>query len=247
MDTQEFSNGFDTLVNSYRRFKDFDKKEELDSIEFNEYEKSLYLTMAQEELAINLYNGRNPYGLAFEGTEEMRRYLDALVKTASPEEASDDPDVSDESPVAPTGVSANSSFYVLPTDIAFVVYEQVTYNDSSLGCYNGEVVAVCPVTHDEYNRLRKNPFRGVTKRRVLRLDAGEGIVELVSDYVFKDYLIRYLAKPEPIILEDFDDDLSINGKSEVAECALNPILHDAILQRAVQMALASKGIRVNNQ
>jgi len=44
MTNQEFSNEFDTLVNSYRRFKDFDDREILDSIEFNEYEKSVFLT-----------------------------------------------------------------------------------------------------------------------------------------------------------------------------------------------------------
>ena len=59
MAREEFSNGFDVLVNSYKRFKDFDKQELLDSIEFNEYEKSLFLTKAQEELVISLYNGRN--------------------------------------------------------------------------------------------------------------------------------------------------------------------------------------------
>ena len=39
MTTEEFSNEFDTLVSSYRRFKDFDNKEALDSLEFDEYEK----------------------------------------------------------------------------------------------------------------------------------------------------------------------------------------------------------------
>ena len=61
MKREEFSNGFDVLVNSYKRFKDFDKQEFLDSIEFNEYEKSLFLTKAQEELVSSLYNGKNPY------------------------------------------------------------------------------------------------------------------------------------------------------------------------------------------
>ena len=81
MTIKEFSDGFDTLVSSYRRFKDFDKQELLDSIEFNEYEKSFFLTKAQEELVINCYNGKNIYGDSFESTEEMRRYLDGLVKT----------------------------------------------------------------------------------------------------------------------------------------------------------------------
>lgn len=44
MTTEEFSNEFDTLVSSYRRFKDFDNQELLDSIEFDEFEKSFYLT-----------------------------------------------------------------------------------------------------------------------------------------------------------------------------------------------------------
>ena len=73
---------FDTLVSSYRRFKDFDNKEILDSIEFNEYEKSYFLTKAQDELVIALYNGRNVSGESFESTEELRRYLSNLVKEA---------------------------------------------------------------------------------------------------------------------------------------------------------------------
>ena len=44
MTAEEFSNEFDTLVSSYRRFKDFDNKEGLDSlpkliIDFIEYLK----------------------------------------------------------------------------------------------------------------------------------------------------------------------------------------------------------------
>lgn len=82
MTVQEFSDGFDTLVDSYRRFKDFDNKEELDSIDFNEYEKSVYLTKAQYEVVLSLYNGKNVSGDSFEKTEETRRYLSSLVKEA---------------------------------------------------------------------------------------------------------------------------------------------------------------------
>jgi len=68
---EEFSNQFDVLVNSYRRFKDFDDRELLDSVEFDEYEKSLYLTKAQEELVLSLYNGRNSSLQGFEETEAV--------------------------------------------------------------------------------------------------------------------------------------------------------------------------------
>lgn len=235
MTTEEFSNGFDTLVNSYRRFKDFDKQEILDSIEFDEYEKSFYLTKAQEEVVINFYNGKNPYGDSFESTEEMRRYLESLVKTKV---------YSTDEQVNGTGVSISSVFYKLPDDIAFITMEQVTYGDESLGCYNGSTATVYPVTQDEYSRIKNNPFRGPTKYKVVRLDSGENVIELVSKYDIREYLVRYLSKPEPIILETLPNSLTIEGKNERTECKLNPILHDTILDRAVQIALQAKGISV---
>jgi hypothetical protein len=164
----------------------------------------------------------------------MRRYLEVLVKSDSPSTATG------------TGVSATSVFYTLPTDILFIIYEQVKFADNSLGCYNGSIADVAPVTHDEYNRVRRNPFRGPNSNRVLRLDAGDGKVELVSKYTFSNYLIRYLAKPEPIVLEDMPDGLSVNGETKEQGCALNSALHNIILERAVQMALAAKGIKVNS-
>ena len=69
MTVSEFSNQFDVLVSSYTRFRDFDDREPRDTIEFDEYEKSLYLTKAQEELVLSLYNGRNSSALSFEETE----------------------------------------------------------------------------------------------------------------------------------------------------------------------------------
>lgn len=235
MTNEEFSNGFDILVNSYRRFKDFDKQESLDSIEFDEYEKSVYLTKAQEELVVNFYNGKNPYGDSFESTEEMRRYLDALVKTKVFTMAD---------ALRSIGVSANSVLFQLPDDLAFITMEQITYDDEKLGCYNGSTADVYPVTQDEYSRVKDNPFRGPTKYKAIRLDSGNKTVELVLKYAIKEYLIKYLSKPEPIILETLPNDLTIEGVSNQTECKLNSVLHHTILERAVQMALQSKGISV---
>lgn len=238
MTTEEFSNGFDTLVDSYRRFKKFDDKAIYDSIEFNEYEKSLFLTMAQDEVLIGYYSGKNTASEAFEHNEEVRRYLDSIVKSHQCVKAG--------TPNA-IAVSKNSAFFLLPNDIAFIVYEQANISGDELGCLDGSMTAVYPVTHDEYNRIRKNPFRGPTKRRVLRLDVSDNVVELISNYTIGNYLIRYVAKLEPIILEDLSSEgLSIKGKSAVTNCSLDDMLHDTILKRAVQMALASKGINTNN-
>jgi hypothetical protein len=235
MNTQEFSTEFDTLLNSYNTIAPFGEQSSKAEIVLDEYEKSVFLTQSQKELVVNLYSGKNPYGEAFEGTEEMRRYLDALVKTKVFTMAD---------ALRSTGVSANSVFFQLPDDLAFITMEQITYDDEKLGCYNGSTADVYPVTQDEYSRVKDNPFRGPTKYKAIRLDSGDKTVELVLKYDIKEYLIKYLSKPEPIILETLPNGLTIEGASEQTECKLNSILHHTILERAVQMALQSKGISV---
>lgn len=235
MTTEEFSNGFDTLVNSYSVNLPFGM-EDTHTMTFNEYEKSVFLTKAQQELVINLYNGKNIYGDSFELTEELRRYLDGLVKTKvynASEDAEDDLIKSSESP-------KYSTFFRLPDDLAFITMEQITYGDEELGCYNGHKANVYPVTQDEYARVKDNPFRGPTKYKAIRLDYGDSIVELISKFQISNYLIKYLSKPTPIILIDLPDDLTIEDIKIKTECTLNPILHQAILDRAVSLAVASK-------
>lgn len=238
MNLIEFSDGFDTLVSSYRRFKDFDNKEILDSIEFDEYEKSFYLTKAQENLVVSLYNGKNHYGDTFESSEEMRRSLDSLIETVSLD--------SDDTLNVQEKLTDNSKVFVLPEDLMFITLEQIKFNDESLGCYNGSIANVQPIKQDEYDKVRNNPFRGPTRYRALRLDYGqEGnarTVEIVSKYDFSTYTVRYLKKPCPIILEDLPNGITIDGVNEATECELNPILHKAILESAVLMALRAKGI-----
>lgn len=233
MTVEEFSFGFDTLVSSYRRFRDFDDKEPQDTIEFDEYEKSLFLTKAQEEIVISYYNGSNTQGNSFENTEEIRRYLDSLIKTK---------EYGPEDSITDIGVSDLSIFFELPEDLAFITLEQVTFDPESISCYTGGRINVRPVTQDEYNKLKDNPFRGPTEYKVLRLDSGNKVVELVSKYNIASYIIRYMAKPTPIILENLPNGLEIEGISIKTECMLNSILHNTILERAVQLAIQSKGI-----
>lgn len=200
----------------------------------NNYEKSVFLTQAQEELVINFYNGKNPYGDYFEGTEELRRYLEDLVKNKiyDPSER-----------VQGDKLDPSSVFYKLPDDLAFITLEQIVFGDETLMCYNGSTANVLPVTQDEYAKIKNNPFRGPTKYKALRVDSGDRKVEIISKYKFNTYFIKYIAKPEPIILESLEEykdendaPLTIGGISTENECKLNPILHHAILKRAVILA-----------
>ena len=106
---------------------------------------------------------------------------------------------------------------------------------------------VVPVRQDEYHRLKKNPFRGANNRRSLRLDLSDGVVEIVSKFTVTAYYLRYLRRIKPIVLEDMPNGLTINGVGTQSECELHESLHQRILERAVGLALQSKGYtRENN-
>lgn len=226
----EFSNGFDTLLNSFNI-------DNSSNITLDEYEKSFYLTKAQEDIVRELYSGRNNTRESFENTEELKRSLDSLVNTITLTEKT----TVDNS----KKINKDSVFYTLPDNIEnsiwFITYESVLLKDDNL-CEKEKSVIVTPITQDDYDRINKNPFRQANSRRVLRLDAGNNIVELISKYNISSYLVRYLKKPTPIILIDLPDDLSINGVKDKTECNLNPMIHNRILERAVQLALQSKSI-----
>lgn len=225
MTAEEFSNGFDVLINSYSSSEPFGFSQS--PLSFDEYEKSVFLTKAQEEIAEGLYTGK-ALGDSFEDTEQLRRYLAHLVKT-----------VILPCRVAPNGLSDKSVFAVLPDDVWFITYESVTL-DSDSPCINGKEIQVVPVTQDEYHRIKGNPFRKPNSRKALRLDVDESMVELISEESIRNYLVRYLSRPEPIILLDLPDGLSINNVKTKTECKLNPGIHRMILEVAVTLAIRSR-------
>lgn len=228
MTTQEFSNEFDTLLNSYSTVPPYGGENKLD-ITLDEYEKSVFLTKAQEEIVVESYTGKNQFGESFERTEEIRRYLSDLVKTV----------VLSDKLTGHVGLSKTSMFFQLPEDVWFITYESATLKDERLGCLDGEEATIVPVTQDEYYRIAKNPFRGPSKGRAVRLDIGDGVIEIISDYNIDKYLVRYLSRPKPIVLVDLSE-LSVNGIKVRTECELNPVIHRAILERAVRLAIISK-------
>ena len=109
-------------------------------------------------------------------------------------------------------------------------------------CINNKVIKVQPVTQDEFHKIKENPFRGANDNRALRLDIEGNVVEIVSNQSIKEYLVRYVKRPSPIILVDLESPLSIEGKNQVNESEVNPILHNKIVNYAVHLALQSKNI-----
>lgn len=246
MDVKEFSNEFDVLLNSYSPVASSGGM--VTTIGLDEYEKSVYLTQAQESVVLSLYNGKNPFNEGFENTEELRRYLDGLETgiTLTPYNTQD-------ITIIPNRVSSIGSAFKLPSDLWFITHETVNYQSTSEDCRELlNEVAVVPVTQDEYNRIRKNPFRGANIRRALRLDIGKfydplnneeiRLVQIIPprEFGISRYHINYISKPSPIILTDLPDGLEIENSSKAQTCLLNPALHRTILQKAVMIAVANR-------
>jgi hypothetical protein len=177
-------------------------------------------------------------GTSFEETEEMRRYLSKIVKEAKLEPITTSSD-------KPLGIDSNSKFFTLPADLWFITYESVWVSDGK--CKSMKTMDVYPVTQDEYHKIKRNPFRGANDRRALRLDLSDGVIEIVSKYTVTEYYLRYLRRLQPIILTNLGNDQDIEGVNTVSECELPETLHQRILDRAVQLALQSRGyIREQN-
>ena len=72
--------------------------------------------------------------------------------------------------------------------------------------------------------------------------SSDTVVEIIPGPhdVINSYVVRYISRPTPIVLEDFTNEgVSINGVQTPQTCALDPILHEEILQRAVELAKAA--------
>jgi len=235
MTTQEFSNNFDTLLNSYAKKALFGDESSNQEITLDEYEKSLFLTEAQEQLVLTYYNGKNSESESFEKTEEIRRYLSGLIKTA---------EITPETESEEITLKSNSQIFDLPDDLWFITYEAAKLVTSSDSCLNEKEIQVVPTTQDDLYKTLENPFKGPGYRRALRLDIADNKVELISKYNINTYLIRYISKINPIILIDLSEDLSIDGNTQASTCELHESLHRPILELAVRLALQSKGIQL---
>lgn len=214
MTLQEFSIEFDILYNNISSNQ---------APGLTEYEKSVFLTQAQEALVLDLYKGTT--GDSFETTEEVTRYLSTLVKSFITTHF--------EEPVNYIGTPEYVVNFQL-NNLWFITFQSATI---VVDLIKSRDVLVVPAKQDSLYKDLKNPFKRPDKNKIFVINE-DGKVKLYSNYPITRYVLKYLSKPSPIILSDLESEWSINGISNATECSLPESLHRQILLRAVQMAKA---------
>lgn len=218
MNTTEFSNSFDILYNNIMSNA---------APGINEYEKSVLLTKAQDEVLKNYFNPKgNKYQEGFDGSAKRQIDFSGLISVAECTSLSG------------AGFDLRAKIYRMPEDVFLIINETLTTDTG--------VKQVVPISFDEYSRLMSKPYKEPLKYQAWRLvTEGSGsdnvVVEVIphSGETVSKYTVRYVRRPKPIVLVDLASeygDVSINGVSTISECELNPLIHEEILQRAVELA-----------
>lgn len=224
MTVQEFSEQFDILYNNIMSNK---------APGLSEYEKSVFLTNAQEEIVRGLYTG-SISGNSFEETEELKRYLNALITTHL-FTVGVSPDIEE---VDSTDLRTYDNHVYEVTQPSNILYR--IYEEAGLALCNNEIVAeVKSVAYEDLYKFIRNPFQKPSTKRVLRIDKGlqnnDTIFHLYSQYPITQYNLTFLRKPKPIILVNLDTD-TIDGENTVQTSELDSSIHKMILDLAVKQA-----------
>lgn len=234
MTVDEFSIEFDLLIN--QRYPG------IGNTYIDEYEKSIFLTKAQEEVVKGYYE-------IFEKNEKARRALANIVRNGTVAY-----DSTFNTAQANIKIVETSKLFRLPLDAKLILTEQVI--DST-----GDSHKVKPITHDEYEDQKNNPFRKAKTsqawERALKLDlsyidSGQQIIEVIYPGDLNSYKFRYIKYPVPIILNDvypdtrFDDYYyDIREVSTATTSELDDFVHEEILDKAVELAARSLNININ--
>lgn len=156
MTTQEFSNEFDVLYNNIMSNQ---------APGLDEYEKSIFLTKAQEELVRDYFNSRNVKNAQGFDDNQKRQYdFSTLLSSITL------PDFIDtyralsvlNSVIYNNIFDSRAKIYIAPSDLFLVINESI--EDSAKRRYS-----VLPISYDEYNRLMLKPYGFPLKRQAWRI------------------------------------------------------------------------------
>ena len=156
MTTQEFSNEFDVLYNNIMSNQ---------APGLDEYEKSIFLTKAQEELVRDYFNSRNVKNAqGFDDSQKRQYDFSTLLSGAELYDCADNIRALAASRLIVSNpvFDNRSRVYLAPSDLFLVINESI--EDSAKRRYS-----VLPISYDEYNRLMLKPYGFPLKRQAWRI------------------------------------------------------------------------------
>lgn len=157
MTTQEFSNEFDVLYNNIMSNQ---------APGLDEYEKSIFLTKAQEELVRDYFNSRNVKNAQGFDDNQKRQYdFSTLLSNITLPEFIDTYRALSfvYNNIAVCNIfDSRAKIYIAPSDLFLVINESI--EDSAKRRYS-----VLPISYDEYNRLMLKPYGFPLKRQAWRI------------------------------------------------------------------------------
>ena len=245
MTAAEFSQEFDILYNNIASNQ---------APGLTEYEKSVFLTKAQDEIIKNYFTNK-PNGNKYqEGIEDSaKRYSDfsclITVKSIISQQST-------------ANIDSRGKIMQLPDDLMISLNETFETNFNVINKQNAKVRAisnnnyqVIPITLAEYQRLMSKPSNDPLKRQVWKLmgnsASGNGSIEIIPHWRDVSYTlteediasqyttngdipttyklkIRYVRRPYPIIIEDLSlQGLTINGKTAIYGSTLSSATEEA--------------------
>ena len=252
MTAQEFSSEFDLLYNNVSSAQ---------APGLTEYEKSVFLTKAQDEIIKNYFTnvqGGNKYQQGIEDSEKRYADFSALITIAELNAETTNITPFDERGKIfklPDGTTPSGN---PKPKVMIVITETFKTKKEADAVTDLDSYQVVPLRFDEYIRLMSKPSSDPLKKQVWKLmgnsESGNGSIEIVPHWKDKNnatnkLVLKYIRKPYPIILEDLSSQgLTIEGYkgtggsttgtavSGKACCELAEELHPEILQRAVELA-----------
>lgn len=203
-DEKEWSNQFDVLYNNITSNQ---------APGLNEYEKSVFLTKAQEEKVKNYFNPKgNTLQDGFDSNPKRQHDFSTLMRTTT------------------LGYSASGVFdsrgldYILDDEIFLILSEYLTTT-------SGDIYTIAPISYQEYDRLMQKPYKYPPKNQAWRLMVNNGTytkVDADSDTLFEDTVtfttyntvktlsatVNWYSDTDAsvsITIEETDDNINIDG------------------------------------
>lgn len=275
MTTTEFSNEFDILYNNISSNQ---------APGLDEYEKSVFLTKAQDELVKAYFNPLTvKTNQGFDASSKRQYDFSTLIKTASIDlnsiQVTNSEGTTSVKPIKDTSnlikkIDFRSELCGLPSDVFLIVNEILEFNTIQKESSPPKITpftsfSVIPISYTDYTRIMLKPYHYPVKRSAWRLINGtyssndisdlsglsvednltSKIIELIyrkpsidtSLYALKSiYTCRYVQQIPPIITVNLvGTDLSIKNTKSQTECILPEECHSEIVQRAVELAMAT--------